>query len=245
MEKPNEAILSRIRKLQALAEGATTEAEAALALFRVHELLGKYNLDIGAVVLREDPGTSMLTGPEFKHLPPHYPKLAGACDEMFDVLHYYQRTSGEMVRWRRVYHRRCVFIGLTANVQTACATFAFLVDSIEILCKSWRIAWKKDPANAGLYSVDSISFRLGCADRIHQTATEYKTRLSGTLTTQELIHIGNAVAQKLYDQITFRGPGLGSNRFPSDHWAYAAGFDKGKDVDIHGARTNRMLRGGK
>src|SRR5437868_5932982 len=130
--EPNERILDKIRKLQALSERATTEAEAALAAARVQELVTKHNLDLGAVLLKEDPGAQMEAGEAWKRLAYHAQSLAEACALMFDVLFFF--------RGSKMFGHRFVFIGLTDNVQAACITYEYLYASVDALARGAKNA---------------------------------------------------------------------------------------------------------
>jgi hypothetical protein len=227
----DEVIVQKIRKLHALAESPGNEAEAALAASRVQALLAKHNLDLGEVVLKEDPGATLEVGKAWLRIPGHAVEIARACTSMFDVLFYFHGG-------RRI-GRRFVFVGLKANVEAAAVTHEYLMESVAALARGAK-------AQGLVYGVDELmAFRLGAATRIHQLAREQKSQ---TLATNpeygQLVHIGNEVAHNMYAAIKFRGRGRGG----SGGWlslgsrAYSYGYDQGKRVDLAGARTNRMLK---
>jgi hypothetical protein len=224
-------IIDKIRKLQALANGATTEAEAALAASRVQELLAKHNLDLGLVALNEDPGIRQTTEREWRRAPEYISILASTCDVLFDVLHYRQGSK---------FGRAYVFVGLKANVEAACLTFEYLIDSVESLARGAK-------QNKAVYGADQfLAFKIGAADSIKQIARLQKTQtIADNPGYSELVHIGNTTSRRLYDDTKFSGPPLqignnwGSSRFNA---GYQEGYEQGSRVDLHGARTNRMLK---
>ena len=229
---PEADVIGKIRKLHALAEGATNEAEAALAATRAQELLIKYNLNLGSVLLKEDPGATETVGRKWRRIPAYSTFLAFSCDELFDVKHYLRGSRGT--------GRAFVFIGLKANVETACITYEYLMESLDALACGAK--------GAGLIygGEDFLGFRIGAAMRILDIAREQKTKtLAANPGYGELVYVGQAVAQRLYDAVNFTfslgGSGGGFSAFGR---AFKEGYQQGDRVDLHGARTNRMLKGG-
>jgi len=228
-------IIEKIRKLQALAERAGTEAEAANAAERVRELLLKHNLEIGSIALEQEKGSDESTDDDLCRVQGHHLDIAFACDELFDVKNY-------MVSRRVAYRRRLVrfhFVGLSANVKAACLTFSYLCASVESLLAGWKRDfdgefWER----ASAYR----SFRIGVTRRIKEMASEHKRQSQEhNPATAEIVRVANALAWRMYSGIKFSGRTRGGFAWPSDQGAYASGYAEGGRIDIHGARRNRML----
>lgn len=221
-------IVEKIRKLQALAEGAT-EHEAALAASRVQELLAKHNLDIGSIELESEPGTRQEVGRAYRRIPAFANILSGACDELFDVRSYLHGSK----RFGHVF----VFVGLKANVEAACLTYSYLMESVESLlrgAKATRIVYGSE---------ECLAFRIGAATRIHDIAQEQKSRTVNQIPRYgELVHIANALAERMIQDLDLKGSRGGTGGFIQFNLAYNLGYDQGSRVDLHGARTNRMLK---
>lgn len=226
----DDAILDKIRKLHALAESPGNEAEAALAASRVQALLSKHNLELGEVVLKKDPGASVEAGRAWRRMPEHAHTLGRACNNMFDVLHYF--------RGGRSYGWRFVFIGLKANVESAVVTYEYLMESVEALGRGAK-------AQDLIFGIDEfMAFRSGAADRIREMARQQKAQaLAVNPAYGEIVHIANALANDLMGAMKFKGFrgaafGLGSIGTA----AYSHGYEQGGRVDLAGARANRMLK---
>lgn len=232
-------IIDKIRKLQALAERAGTEAEAANAAARVRELLEKHNLDMGAIQLEAEPGTEkhvVLDGVRRGHLN----ILMRACCDLFDCEGFWLHT-GRTRRWT------AAFVGLEANVETACLTFAWLIDSVESLLDGWK---REKPLLEGFLfaakpvkRTDYDAFRNGCSIRIHEMAQAQKRAAHVSM---ELVHVGNAVARRMLDGMKFQGKYDPTIKPKKDaQAAFRDGYRAGERVNLHGARENRMLPEGK
>jgi hypothetical protein len=232
-------IVDKIRKLQALADRAGSEAEAANAATRVQELLTKHNLEIGAVVLEAEKGFDAAADVVFRSITKHQINLATACDVLFDTKHYYTRR-----RWAyRRYDRGISFVGLSANVEASCITLSYLCASIESLLQAWKLScetefWERKEQYR--------SFRMGASARILEVARAHKRQaMEHNAASAELVHIGDAVAKKVLAKMKFSNWSVGggwAGMFPGDKAAYNDGHHEGGRIDIHGARKNRMLR---
>lgn len=231
-------IIEKIRKLQALAERAGTEAEAANAAARVRELLEKHNLDMGAIQLEAEPGTErhvLVNGIRRGHLN----VLARACCSLFDVEMFWTKLPKH-----RGWH--AAFIGLGANVEAACITFDWLLESVEALLDGWK---RNKPilegflfASKPVRRTDYDAFRNGASVRIHEMAQDQKQMAGVSL---ELVHIGNAVAKRMLDGMQFGGKYDPTIKPKKDaQSAFRDGYREGARVDLHGARESRMLPGG-
>jgi hypothetical protein len=245
----SQSIIEKIRKLQALADRTTSEAEAVNAAARVQELLSKHNLEVGSIELKTEEGTDKAVEKDFSRISLHHFKLAQACDVLFDVKHYLMRFRGNSNSYRRLYGggaigmSRMNFVGLMANVEAACMTFLYLSDSVESLVAGYRrgarVAAKKD---MGTF-VDCRAFRVGASERILEMAGAYKRRsVEMNPAGNEIVHIGNALAEQMISRMKFK---KGSGFAPVGRGsAFESGYAEGGRVDIHGARTNRMLNSG-
>ena len=223
-------IIDKIRKLQALKDRAATEAEAANAAARIAELLAKHNLEMGAINLEKEEGKDAGSGPASQRMPPHYSVLAFVCDRLFDVRHY--------LRWVGAGYQY-QFIGLPANVDAACATFSYLVSSVESLLDGW-----KRSAGPGWSRSDYRAFRIGAAKRIKEIAHKQKEAiLLHNPGSRELVLVGNALAKRMHDDMGFEGNRRGGSISinAGSMLAFRKGYEQGSRVNIHGARNSRML----
>lgn len=226
-------IIEKLQKLQALASNAGTEAEAAVAMLRVQELLAKHNRDIGVLQFQKEEGTQASTGPCNPRMPNYYELLARACDEVLNVRHFLERTS------RRGW--QYCFVGLEANVEAARVTFSWLIESVESLLEGW----KKRPPEGLLFAQyrrrDYDEFRLGAAVSIKSRAT---TQGIVTSFNAELVHVGNSVATRMMEKTNPRHRKMKLTLDPRVA-AFRDGYNEGSRVDFHGARKSRMVTGGK
>jgi Protein of unknown function (DUF2786) len=240
----NEQILEQIRKIHALSERAGTEAEAANAAARVAELCRKHNIDIGVALLeREETSASEARDLESGVLEAHTVTLANACHLLFDVESYsaagYEpvRENGTLVGQRRTSTR--VFYGLKANVEAALITYQYLKASVEALLDGW-VRTTPGPKGRSGYR----AFRIGCARRIKAMAEQHvagsKVLIPETEASTAIVRLGNSLIARYAKEKQLRKTHLAGVR-GNGMTAYAAGYAAGSRVDLHGARSSRML----
>lgn len=242
----NPNIIEKIQKLQALADNAGTEHEAALAAQRVAELCRQHNLDIGIATLtaEETEATESRHVHDSSRWQAHWSWLGQACDALFGVAHYKTavaqaiKNQAGFVTGRQV-GAAIVFYGLKASVQSAIMTYEYLTASVEAMLEGY--------INGGgqcFGLTDRRSFRIGCAERISEEAEkvggESRKQVAANEDCQALVRLEGrlikAHAAKLH---LCAGHGA---RGAASHSAYSAGYAAGGRVDIHGARSSRMLR---
>lgn len=245
----NNAILEKIRKLQALADRAGTEAEAALAAERVAQLCRAHNLEIGAVRIAEEETEASET--ERHHegkMQAHWVYLANACIELFGVGYYRSRcafprkdTAGRVISVRE--GNKIVFYGLRASVASALVTYEYLLASVESMLEGWIRTGGRPDGAAGLRS-----FRLGCSERILSEARKVSNASRAQLAaapaevqheTAALVRVEKSLLAAHAKKMHLRSGGGFSGA--SNGSAYNAGFAAGGRVDLHGARGSRML----
>ena len=244
----NSSIIDKIRKLQALADNAGTEAEAANAAARVAELCQKHNLDIGVAQLQEEEKTATEARHEHRgNMQAHWASLAAACGDLFGVGYY--RTKAATIERdmfgnisRAGNGTTLVFYGLRASVQSALMTYQYLLASTESMLEGY-IRTGGRPNQSGMRS-----FRLGCATRIRQEAAKAtgasKARIAAAPAdvqqeTAALVRLENSLMRAHAAKLHLRAGSSFSG--VSDRGAYSAGYAAGGRVDLHGARTSRML----
>jgi len=240
-------IVEKIRKLQALAERAGTQEEAALAAARVQELLFRHNLDLGETLLREDPGGIAQAGKCVANVPAYAGFLAEACEVLFDVRSLLQKsrydgnTSHTGICWAVDYGLRVAFIGLRANVQAACVTYEYLIESIEALLRGAK-------SQGLVHGTGSWqAFRRGAAVGILGIVHQQKQHVVDHAGYAQIVHVGRAVANRLYSQLKLGRPrrlrdDLGFGRSAGALDAYDEGLAQSSRIDIHGARSGRMIK---
>lgn len=233
-------IIDKLRKLQALSERAGTEQEAALASMRIRELLDKHNLDIGVLELQQEEGIEAPAGQKKRKVPEHWPILAHATKETCDV-DFFTRGN-DRSGWQ------FCFVGLKANVQTATVMFAYLIDSVEDLLDTWK--HEPDSLFGRIFreysKKDYRAFRLGVAKRIYEEIMLQKlqSERQATPQSQELVHVGTAIAKRMMDSMTFENVAHYNTKVNrTEALSYQAGYSRGDQVDPHGAGEKRIRRG--
>ena len=222
------AIAEKVRKLLALSARAGTEAEALVAVETARAIVARHNLDAGILTLQEELKAEQAETQTFRRMPPHYVFLASACDVLLDV-RWFMTTS-------LIGDKHIVFIGLPVNVQVAVLTFEYLRASVESLLngrheKKLRM-WSKPQYRA---------FRLGVSKRVYGMASDAKNaQCEQSAESAALIHIGGALADKALDNLGIKGK-LNANYKTDQRSAELQGFHDGRRIDIHGARSSRML----
>jgi hypothetical protein len=235
-EKPNEElkpVLERIAKLLALSE-SPNENEAAMALERANELLAKYNLGRGVVQdsaeQKAEKGASDSLG---VNVQPYKYVLAKATAHLHDVEWYRESRQREGGGWRWIYNKYIVFIGLEANVATALVTYPYLVATTEAFARSVRLKVGENRTR---------DYKQGFADRIAYRVAELKYTICHQPGAADLIRIGNEVATNaMRIESLFLGGGFCVDNGIADREAYQRGYRDGVRVNLHGARTSRML----
>jgi hypothetical protein len=243
-----QSIIDRIQKLNALANRAGTEAEAALAAQRVADLCRAYNLEVGVAVLtrEETKASESVQVHEESQWQAHWTWLACACDALFGVAHYRSnsykpsRDANGFVDSTR--HASLHFYGLKANVQSALLTYQYFLASVEALLEGAIPEF-------GLHGrTDMRSFRMGCAARIQQEAEktaqlsrkQLENNPAAVVEVTALVRLENQLIKEHAKAMHLRS--TGSIRGAGSRNAYAHGFAAGGRVDLHGARSSRMLR---
>ncbi len=233
-------ILEKLRKLEALRQRAGTEQEAATASLRIQEILQKHNLDIGVLELQQEEGTELPAGPTKRTLPDHWPILAHAVNELLDVESFCRGSDRKGWQYS--------FIGLKANVEAACLTFPYLIEAVESLLDQWKREpleplWSRRPQYR-LWNEygrrDYRAFRIGVSKRIEEIIFAQKRQMG---TSMELVHIGNAVARRLFDAMTFDQISQRDCTVPGSYAAaYHAGYERGHLVDPKAPGKRRIRK---
>lgn len=241
-----ESIISKIKKLQALANNAGTEAEAALAAQRVAELCMEHNLDIGVATLAEEEKTA--TEGQHAHLGTwqiHYSVLSAAVAEVFHVGHYkkpcgiVQKDRNGVVVGSKA-GAALVYFGLKANVASATETYEYLLASVEALLESHIRTGGRLSGRS-----DFRAFRYGCAKRISEEADKIKavSRQLHAASTEcnALVRLEDQLIQQHRATLRLK-TGHATGVRQGD--AFSAGYAAGSRVNFHGARSSRMIGGG-
>ena len=226
-------VLERIGKLFALSE-SPNENEAAAALARANGLLTKHNLTRGVV---QDAGLQKaekgMTDSIGVNVQAYKYTLADATAELNDVEWYRKASRRTTANWRSVYDKHLVFVGLSANVGTALATFSYLAATVEAFCRTVQ----RENGGSGM-----SDYRQGFADRIRARVRECKRAARDHPGSAELIRVGTQIAHDaMRIENLFFGGGFSANYGGDRSRAYERGYRDGAHVDLHGAQTNRML----
>ena len=222
------AIVDRVKKLLSLAERQTTnENEAALAAARAAELVEKHNLTMRVVEDTDQQKAEKRRGESLgSRVAPHKYILAVAVNCQHDVEHY--RTAD----WDG--NKYLVFLGLSANVEAAVLTHAYWCSAADAMYRAARRANGSD--------LNAHDYKKGVAANICARVREARRAAAQVPSLAALIHIGSAVARRAMEaeEVMFGGGFSYSNQV-RDSNAYERGYGDGSRVDLHGARTSRLL----
>jgi len=243
----NNAILDKIRKLQALADNAGTEHEAALAAQRVAELCRAHNLEIGAIALEQEEREATEIRYEHKgSYQSYWGMLATACGDLFGVGLYRSKAahiSRDMFGQIKAAKDTpvIVFYGLRASVESARVTYQYFVASTEAMLEGYI----RGGARPGVSQMRD--FRIGCAARICEESKKVAAAARAQLAaapaevqqqTAALVRLENNLVRAHAAKLHLRA---GRSVRASGGDAYRAGYAAGGRVDLHGARSSRML----
>lgn len=148
----NESIIQRVKKLLALAgDKGATEAEAAAAMERVHQLLMKHNLSMDAVNAVQDQGIveeslDESNRAEWKNM------IWDATAELYLCIHYYRKHLNS----RKIRH---IVAGRPDNVQTVLQMAPYFIRSIQHRAKD---ACMYRPAKYTKEFFQGAAFRMAC-----------------------------------------------------------------------------------
>lgn len=235
-------IIAKIQKLQALADNAGTEFEAALAAQRVADMCRKHNLDIGVARLeREESEASEATHTSnSSKWEAHWTYIAAACEKLFGVGVYKGRSHAVvknmhgMITGTRT-QSFTTFYGLKSSIAAANVTYEYLLASVEAMLEGW--------INTGHYG-DRRSFRIGCAKRVFDECAKIHTAsrnlIADNIESMALVRLEGALLAKFKTAKRLRSNGRASGASNRD--AYGAGYAAGARIDPHGARSSRMLQ---
>lgn len=202
-----EKLINRIKRLQALAGNNPSEAEAAAAAERAHELIAKYQIraeELGdKPEIGDDRGFVTNSRPWRRYMGP---PLAALYFCRYGTM--YERQQGKTSG-----HDRHIFVGREANTHVCRMMFAYLCTSVDRLA---RKAGNDVPPKERNSFVNS--FRLGCAIRLAQRLTE---RLEATKAKPTVVSNGDNL------------PALADAYAREDH-AVSQYFDKRFEVEAKG-----------
>ncbi len=231
-------ITLKVKKLLALAARAGTEDEAVAAAAKAQEMIERYNLSIGTETLGREPAVEQDGAIRTAKLSPHLSLLGRAACRLFDCDFYFNAEEiTDTQSWRVSYRRTLRFVGLANNVEACVLTFNYFAASVESLL------WGARNTNRQWSRSELRAYRLGCSKRILSIASEVKeqrTQLGGEQV-HAMVRVGLDVAKQHIAAMNLHTHRVDSSIYTSDQEAYSKGFDDGSKVDIHGARSSRML----
>lgn len=156
-ETGSTAILEKIRKLLALAEGNANEHERDVAMKFAHELLAKHNLTISEVNDNADKFDTVEIEGDFKLEPWVRSVLRAACTLYYTTFYMSKRYSF----FRQTPILVPIFVGMEDNIAVTVAMSYWFIDSIRL--ESNRLY--RD-------NYQRRSFRLGAAQKLYERALE-------------------------------------------------------------------------
>jgi hypothetical protein len=154
-----DAIIAKVRKLLAMAEGNANEHEAAVAAMKAQELLEAYNLDMTSVGRQTN-----------QHAPRQDQKQSGGLYKWQRELWYAVATLNFCKYW---YHRGLKagsqyehqVIGSHANVVGTELMAKYLEQTIERLARQWVA---ENRPGRSIFIKEAIAFREGVSQRISE-----------------------------------------------------------------------------
>jgi hypothetical protein len=227
-------ITIKVKKLLALAERAVTEAEAVAAVGMAQQLIANYHLTLSSVELEEE-GAIEKESSASTRIRPHAVIIARTACLLFDCGFYFRGIEQSGSAWRNTIKRSFCFVGLAANVEGCLMTFTYFLAAVESLLNgSKEREWTQS---------DHRAYRIGCAKRLQTMATEIKRQRieAGGEQAQAVVLIGQQVAKRHIQALNLKG-GLSWSASPGRSVvAFDKGYQDAARIDIHGARTSRML----
>lgn len=160
----DEKITTRIQRLLAMANDASSPHEAAIAARRAEALMRKYNLDEADVILKDmtdDDIVDIGANTGYKTMPAWHGTLSVQVAMLMDC---------ECRAY--AYHRRrtITFLGQREDAQVAAYIFEYLVETIQRLSKKYRAKMRKEKG-AG-HGTNMNLYRHGLNHAICQTIKE-------------------------------------------------------------------------
>ena len=239
----NQSIIEKIKKLNTLSRRASTEAEAVNAATRMAEICLKHNLELGAVLIEEQEtkATEAMDEPRKGRYKRWWTSLSKACENLFDVgslvRQSYRESEGVSRKTRFDQRQSIVFFGLKANTEAALMTYQYLVASVQAMLKGY-IA-REGPIG----TAEQNQFCLGCAYGIFQkseaAAKQRSSMIEGSAECMAIVRLGNELIANYKAQ---RRPEKSAKPRKMEVDAdFIAGYKASQSVDLHGAKTSRML----
>lgn len=238
----NEALFSKIDKLLEMARRGGTEAEAAVAMRKVHELLIKHNLSMADVTAARPSGDGCV-----KHYEPATQNqpwqglIWAAIAELYFCGHFQSRKRN---RDRGVSFSH-VLIGKPANIAVVRKLAAYIVEAGERLAKESAARIRKEARR-----VFRVSFKKGFAVRIAERATaEIRRAKEGRTTDPEtgtallvipLYDEAKNAVQKVIDEEQIKVEQSGSPEPPRSLSGFYAGVTAGDTVSL----SPNLIEGG-
>jgi hypothetical protein len=212
----DEAIMAKIMKLLALA-GSPNPHEAELAMQRAHELMAKYDIDMGDVKKDEKKYVDDIC-PTGKTLFDEHLLVARICRDYFKIQYFIDGIADE-----RGYRtgKGIRFVGKKHHVEISLYVFSFLV-------YNFRKIYKRTKREIEVR--DKRSFMHGLYDGLNQ-----KLKQSNEKIKQEygIVPIEDAELKSFVKENWKLGNLKRSNHGVNSD-SYGKGVEKGKEIDIHG-----------
>lgn len=213
-----DSILDRIGKLLRLAgDKGATEAEAATALEKAHEILAAHNLTLEMVDQRRQ-------GKEAESLVGHSIITVSKWDvSLFNILanHNYCKILR--------YKYRITLIGRPVNTEVTRVTYQWVKEQVE---KMWMNTWAKDPRRLeGMnWRSHKSAFYKGITSRLYSRLQQQKKAEAPVVTTMAMIRVDEN--QQYMERIGYR---KGTKRYDKrvvDEEAFYAGYRQGDNVTL-------------
>lgn len=157
MDAKTLAIIEKVRKLLAMANGNANENEAAVAASKAQELLEAYNLDMLTVNRRANTHTARTRENKAGGLYKWQRDLWNAVSRLNFCMYWYRRglTAGSQYEHE--------VVGSPANVISTEVMARYLEQAIERLARTWVA---KDHPGRSIFIKPAIAYREGAAQRI-------------------------------------------------------------------------------
>lgn len=231
--------LKRIMKLLALSEDkSTTENEAAVAASRAADMMAKHNISIGVLKDRTKQKVGeKVSGVDGMSVTMWQIRLAHAAAKMMDCGCYYRKTRVHAISAsgkRRVDTRDTVyFYGLPQNIEGTDMVYNYL-EAAGLALFSGAVKTRRVAAS------DKRGYMNGMVARLAVAISELKDQRDRLAAgeSKELVLLSNQLLADYSKSIGLKS-GKANSKMATN--GFQAGYSDGSRVDIHGAKSSRML----
>ena len=209
-----ENILSKVKKLLAVAEGSNFEQESQNAMLKAQEFMLKYNLTMEDIEIKEDKKeVTDETAMQTSRMPWYWKNLMMVIGENFRCQPY---TSKGRIS-------RACFIGLKEDVKLVKEVFTYAINTVETCAKNYTAKYKRPGLNTTGIKNDYITgFINGLRDKFKEQVESKGFAL--------MLVKDDAVIERIEKKGLRKGQGS-THRVNRDQEARQAGYQQGRNFN--------------